>query len=323
MKIREIVTHHNELVNKSQDFRLMKEIHILLSFGKALYSTYGLNCMFVMMQACGGHGFLEGSGLAKVVDLNFPTTIYEGVNQILLVQVGKELQKSYNLAIKNQSKAKLLDQMSYFNEMEKHFNFKADSTKLRDIVTYINIFAKTTLSLCRKANLIKKNMSSTINDKDFYDKKVGTIMTEATLSHGFCITLKFFNDKVSSLPDSALKRSLSKLGLLAAVFFIDQISSAIFACDAVETEFFQNTRELHENLLNEIHPDALVLAEGFGFPEFYLSRFSNLANSDGKIYENLMNYAKQYGTLNKFDVHPTMLEYIDATKKGTLMDVKL
>ena len=43
-------------------------------------------------------------------------------------------------------KVKLLDQMSYFSQMEKYFSFKADSNKTRDIITYINIFAKTTLS---------------------------------------------------------------------------------------------------------------------------------------------------------------------------------
>jgi hypothetical protein len=73
--------------------------------------------------------------------------------------------------------------------------------------------------------------------------------------------------------------------------------------------------DLYNSLLNEIHTDALVLAEGFGVPESFIEKHSAIGNADGKIYENLMKYAKTYGVLNRIDVHPTMLEYIKNQKE--------
>ena len=144
-KMSEYINKHFDLVKKNQDFSLMKEVHIFLSMGKVLYSSYNLDCMVAMMQACGGHGFLEATGISKKVDALFPAVIYEGVNTILLVQVGRELEKSYKAAT-NLYHTELLEQMSYFRDMEKLLVFKAESLRYRDIITYINIFAKTTVS---------------------------------------------------------------------------------------------------------------------------------------------------------------------------------
>ena len=144
-KISEYINKHNNLVNKNQDYSLMKEVHIFLSMGKALYTGYAQDCLVAMMQACGGHGFLEAAGISKKVDFAIPGTIAEGVNTVLFLQIGKELEKSY-LAVKSSNRTKLLEQMSYFKDMENIFKFQAESSRCRDIITYINIFAKTTIS---------------------------------------------------------------------------------------------------------------------------------------------------------------------------------
>jgi len=93
------------------------------------------------------------------------------------------------------------------------------------------------------------------------------------------------------------------------------MGSQLFEAGAVDEVFISASRELFESLLDEVHEDALVLAEGFGFPELFMEKKSAIANADGKIYENLMWSAKKFGMLNQFDIHPTMLEYIKEQKK--------
>ena len=323
-KIHELVTHHFELVSKNEDFSLMKECHILLSLGKAQYSSYGNDCGFVMMQACGGHGFQDASGFARVIDRNFPAAIYEGVNTILFVQVGNELNKTFSQVTNNSSEdAKVLHQMSYFKEMEKLAYFKADSDRCRDILTYMDMFAKTVIYQVQKSHVMRKSFGTKMSKKDLQDMKSGNHMIEASVIHGYYVNLKFFNEKISVLSDCPLKKALSKLGLITAIFWMNQMASAIFSSGAADQTFFEIASQNYENLLDEIHPDALVLAEGYQFTESYIQHNSAIANSNGKIYENLMDYAKKYGAQNKFDVHPTMQEYISAQKEGNLMNPKL
>ena len=66
------------------------------------------------------------------------------------------------------------------------------------------------------------------------------------------------------------------------------MASAIFSSGAADQTFFEIASQNYENLLDEIHPDALVLAEGYQFTESYIQHNSAIANSNGKIYENLI-----------------------------------
>jgi hypothetical protein len=112
-----------------------------------------------------------------------------------------------------------------------------------------------------------------------------------------------------------MKKAFSKLVLMFAVDQLLTMSSHAFEAKAVTAEFLGHARDLFEDLLDEMHEDALVLAEGFQWPESYLEDKHVLARADGKIYENLMGYAKKYGMLNQIDVHPTMLWYIKNQKE--------
>jgi len=112
-----------------------------------------------------------------------------------------------------------------------------------------------------------------------------------------------------------LKKALSKLILLFSVDQLITMSSHAFEAQAVTAEFLGHAKDLYETLLDEVHEDAMVLAEGFQWPEAYLENNHVLARADGKIYENLMGFTKKFGMLNQVDVHPTMLWYIKEQKK--------
>jgi len=68
---------------KNNNFSLLKEIHIILSVFKALFTWWGNDSIFTCMQACGGHGYLESAGFALELHKGFPAVIYEGVNTVL------------------------------------------------------------------------------------------------------------------------------------------------------------------------------------------------------------------------------------------------
>ena len=74
MFLNDMVKQNAENV-KNNDFGLMKEIHILMCMMKAFATQSGNQANFDLMQACGGHGFLNASGFAKFIDGGFPNVI--------------------------------------------------------------------------------------------------------------------------------------------------------------------------------------------------------------------------------------------------------
>jgi len=89
-KINKLLDQNNTNVEKG-DFSLMKEIHIYLCGGKAMYSDWHNEEFNKLIQACGGHGLLQSAGFMKVFDGNMSNSILEGDNVVMLLQISREL----------------------------------------------------------------------------------------------------------------------------------------------------------------------------------------------------------------------------------------
>lgn len=328
--LQKMIEQNAENVKHNNDFSLMKELHIIMCINKA-YGTAACNdAEFTLMQACGGHGFLHASGISKMIDGGFPGVILEGENTILLIQISNELDKTM-LSIMRGEEGKVLNHLKYVANTRNFDKFcktkypRNTQAKFRDIDTYLNIFGQTVFYLVNRYITKSQNyiQNLKINVKDTTDKHLGIDRVEASKIHSIYTMLNFFNEHLKSLTNvsSGLRNAVHKLALIFAIEHLRKFSSEFFSAKTLNSEELSFASELYEVLLDEIHPDALVLAEGFGYPEHFLNNFSVLTNNDGKVYENLLAHAKKHGSLNKFDVHPTMLEYIEHQKNGSMFEI--
>ena len=78
------VIRQNNINVKKGDFSLMKESHILLCGGKAMYSYWHNDVIISLIYACGGHGLLSSAGFERLMSPNFCNMILEGDMTILL-----------------------------------------------------------------------------------------------------------------------------------------------------------------------------------------------------------------------------------------------
>jgi hypothetical protein len=65
-------------------------------------------------------------------------------------------------------------------------------------------------------------------------------------------------------------------------------------------------------LLEELRPEALSLVESFGYDDSSL--MSAIGASNGRPYENLMEWADKYNTLNRKEERDQVIETIKKTK---------
>lgn len=272
-----------------------------------------------MIQACGGHGYLMASGLGPMLWSGYPNVILEGENTILLLQIAKELLKSFNNAMTGKTKS-LVGSLKYFTKLNQYQSYQApkDKPSYRKTQTYIDIFSKMVLGLVQKSGTkMQDSVKKGMKPNDAFDQIGALTIVDAAKVHSVLFTLKFFNETVKSLAEGAIKIAFQRLAIL---FCIDQL--CVFTSQAIEVRAVNEdtiafVKEIYEELLDEVHADAFVLCEGWGYTDEHLR--SDIGHSNGKPYENLLNNAKKNGMLNQFDVHPTMLEYIknqEALKSG-------
>jgi acyl-CoA oxidase len=70
---------------KDTDGQDLKQLHIVTSGLKALFTSVALEQIEICRQSCGGHGYSLASGLPTLY-VNFaPTATYEGDNSVMLL----------------------------------------------------------------------------------------------------------------------------------------------------------------------------------------------------------------------------------------------
>ena len=97
---------------------------------KALYTQWSNDCGISLIQACGGHGYLMSSGIATSLAINWPNVILEGENTVLLLQIAKELLKSYQKVIMGETKG-LLGTLKYIARYEKYLDWSCPTEKTK------------------------------------------------------------------------------------------------------------------------------------------------------------------------------------------------
>lgn len=121
--------------------------------------------------------------------------------------------------------------------------------------------------------------------------------------------VKNFLDMIPSIKDSTIRGVYYQLFRLFAYVTIEVHASGIMACGALTPFHFTTIQSLKEELYESLAPHALKLSEAIPFDDNLLS--SAIAHSNEKPYENLYEWSKQYGTLNRHRLtHPAVKQQL-------------
>lgn len=270
------------------------------------------------MQAMGGHGYSTASGQPWMMEHVTPNVIWEGENTILLLQVAVMLLKTFRNVTAGKNKS-IIETMEFFKDHENLSEWIAPKEKAdyRKIETYKNIFKKMIVEYIKKAGLklMELTMEKGIDRRDALDKHNGITIIAAAKLYTTLFTIEFFDRKIKSLKEGEVKKAFENLNLLLAVDELKIWTAVAFETESIGYEGLEWVGVIFEELLDDIHPEAMTLVRGYGFPEEYVFFKAPLFKKEGEYEQALLDWARNCGELNKFDVHPIMLEYIKAQKK--------
>jgi len=89
-------------------------------------------------------------------------------------------------------------------------------------------------------------------------------------------------------------------------------ASKVYETAILPPEAFQAINRKRESLLAELRPEALTLMEAFEYSDNTLQ--SAIAHSNGRPYENLIEWARKHNSINRPEERAQVIEAIKKAK---------
>ena len=296
---------------KKENFDYLQESHVYLCGYKAYFTSTGVSSYVEMIQAAGGHGFSYFSGLTTSLTEMFADTILEGENSLLILQVARHLLKSLKMVQSGESD-KIKGATKYLKDADALASYQPPQGK-DELCTHnslLKAMAKVSCYFVQDAAMaMLGHIGEGVGAKKAWDTKMGVrLLTIGKLHTVYTIAYESIN-RVRSLDDQLIRDVLLEVLLYFCIECIEEYGVYFLEAGAINPEQFKTLRDKREELIETLSPHLMKLCEGYQLDDKQL--WSAIGHSNGKPYDNLYEWAKKYGSLNKVaaDGHPATLKY--------------
>lgn len=119
--------------------------------------------------------------------------------------------------------------------------------------------------------------------------------------------IKNFNYMLTDIKDPSISSAYNNLFLLFCYNQFEELASPALASSILKPEHCLEIQDLKEEIYSKLDDDALVLAEGLQFSDNML--LSAISLDNGEPYQNLYDWARKFGRLNKThgDAHMSII----------------
>lgn len=287
----------------------LPELHALACCLKAVTTADVSGLIEKCRLACGGHGYMQSSGLPQMYSNATAACTYEGENTVLMLQTARWLVKAWEQASKGKPLSPTLAYLS-----DKTRPQKWDNSVTGIIKGFERVAAgKLKLSVTSLYNYKKSGLSP----EDAWNR---TSVQLVAASEAYCratllSTHKSEVDRTSSLLSEPVRRVLYQLVELYAIYWALEKLGDLLLYTAITGTDVQELQRMYEELLSKIRPNAIGLVDAFDFKDEILG--STLGAYDGRVYERLMEQAMK-SPLNKEPVNQSYHKYLKPFMQGKL-----
>jgi acyl-CoA oxidase len=293
-------------VKHSDNREEIAEVHALSAGLKSVYSWDTQRYLQIMRECCGGHGYSAYNRFGVLSNDHDITLTYEGDNTVLIQQVGAYLMKQFAKQFQGNV---ITDTLKFLRKKMgvyvKRRNFVvtrlASRKHLLQSEFHQQVFEYRTASLLQECvqvyNANKKKVG------DFYSWEA-SVPTMVRLGRAFVeqFTLERLIAKINAIPDKDHNDLYKVMKLVADVYALSIIDRNIGDfTDVVKSNKSHAISRLLEELCVEMRQYALLLVDGFAFPDFIVDApigFSTDKYED-KIFEYALTKVPSNHRLNK------------------------
>lgn len=285
---------------KQNNFDYLQEAHVYLCGYKAYFTWTGVQSYSEMIQAAGGHGFSYYSGLTSALTELFPDTILEGENSLLCLQIARHLLKSIKM-VQEGNGSKIKGATQYLKDIDDllQFSVPLERAELLQHSNLLKGLAKTSAFFVQDAAMAMiQHISSGLDPKEVWNTKMGIRLLSIGKLHSIYTIAYESLAEIGTIQDKRIKEILTEVHLYFLIEIYEEYASFIVQAGAITGEHLATLKEKREELIEFLSPHLLKLCEAYDISDQLL--WSAIGHSNGKPYENLYEWAKKYGSLNKF-----------------------
>lgn len=272
----------------------MDFLHCIVCIYKVFIAAKGLEVIEMCRRSCGGHGYMQVSGLPALYVEYLPKVTYDGENTVLGLQAIK-----YLISIFHKRPPK---EFAYLTSP-----LVVPTGDIRSAAFHEQCFmavANYRLSkVNKKYNEFKSRFSKDKIWADLLQVEGVDVLESVFHAH---IHSKYV-EAIQDLPEGKNKQALE---CLRRIYFGSEIEKFLgdLLVIGVNVAAIDGIKEMFIESLNALRPDALGLIEAFERNDEALN--SILGRKDGNIYEHLLKYARDENPVNKHKVFPGITELL-------------
>ena len=300
----------NKELSKKDDFSELQSTHIILCCFKSLFTTWESDGYANLIKACGGHGYSQYSGLPFIFTEQFSHQILEGDNSIHLLQATRYLVKCFARLQKGNTK-KIVGAFDFVIHYQQHMEKTIpEDESCAQLSNIINMFRRSTCYQLQKLGMKLFALNQQHKDaKKVWDTMTGVENHILGRTFALQLILESAQSSFEKISCPSIKTAVSRLLTLQAINLVEEHANVLLVSGALTQGHPEFLAKRKLELIEELTPDALILAEGMQWPDDFLN--SAIGSSDKHPYETMYNWAKQMGQLNQYtnQVHPSVLEY--------------
>eukprot|EP00345_Euplotes_harpa_P007305 CAMPEP_0168329816 /NCGR_PEP_ID=MMETSP0213-20121227/7337_1 /TAXON_ID=151035 /ORGANISM="Euplotes harpa, Strain FSP1.4" /LENGTH=668 /DNA_ID=CAMNT_0008333221 /DNA_START=101 /DNA_END=2107 /DNA_ORIENTATION=- len=304
---------HDQMLEdiKSSKFKLMNDLHVLISCLKAHYMQEAIDSLMVMRECCGGHGFSTFSGITGWIEAWSPNVTLEGDGYVLYQQTTKKLVKMLNKASKGSHINS--EVYPYIETIHQVAETKETSEEVRTSEQLLNVLQA---ALCHQLlDLVSKLQTQDGHSFDVKWNKIHQVQAaQVSRLHAVYMTAKAF---VEGLAKANLKaKTKEALDKLAKIYLCESIlryGEYALIKGYVTPRHMVGVSSYFLELIESVRPDVFGLSEAPIFNEG-LVQGAALGNLEGDYASQLFELAK-FSKLNTKTVLDGVKDHVKPLSK--------
>ncbi|GIY03206.1 peroxisomal acyl-coenzyme A oxidase 3 [Caerostris darwini] len=295
------------------------ELHALCSAAKPVITWTARDAIQECREACGGHGYLQASGLGHLRNDNDANCTYEGDNNVLLQQTSNYL---LGLLKKKREGCEFihLESVNFLDKIDEILNEKFRASVTEDCMDMQVILASFRWLVCylMVQSAEKFEAEKSVTDDAFLAKCNSQVFFCHDLSVVFmehAVLQKFYAFIVEEAADSQLSNVLHRLGCLYGLWCLQKHYSLLHEgsyCD--KRNHSSLIKQAIVKLCSDLKDEAVSLVDVIAPPDFILN--SAIGRSDGEVYKNMYDAIIQ--TPGSLDRAPWWKEFLQKPKVHSL-----
>jgi acyl-CoA oxidase len=156
-----------------------------------------------------------------------------------------------------------------------------------------------------------------LTPKQSWDQHAGILLAEGSVAFIYYWIFKTFMMGVMEIHNESVRSVMNKVLCLYGITKILDNASGYYEGKVLDSNAFKLAFTVKEKLLSELKPEAIGLVEAFCYDDNTLA--SAIGRKDGKAYETLFDWAKNYNRVNRPEIQKEFAEQMVANKSKLLI----